>query len=127
MNEDNRVRVIEAFIAAYNCFDLAAMLALVHPDIVFANHSGNEVTAEARGLAQFRELAERSASIFSTRRQTITGVTCAEALVTVAIDYEGTLAVDLPGGPRAGDTLALKGRSEYALKDGKIVGLVDYS
>lgn len=127
MSSDERVSVIEAFIAAYNRCDVPAMLACVHPDVVFVNRVGAEITTRAEGLDEFRALAERSAAIFRTRRQTITDVTCTEAGVTVTVVFEATLAVDLPGGPKAGDTLALTGRSEYAFKDGKIVGLADYS
>jgi hypothetical protein len=42
-------------------------------DIVFRNYSGSELNTETKGLEEFRELAEKSAKIFSSRRQIITG------------------------------------------------------
>jgi hypothetical protein len=47
--------------------------------------------------------------------------------VSVEIDYEGVLAGDIPNGPRAGETLKLKGTTIFTYKDGVIVYLVDYS
>ena len=37
------------------------------------------------------------------------------------------LAVDLPQGPKAGESLNLKGKSEFRFKDGLIIELTDYS
>ena len=50
--------LIERFVRAYNSFDVNGMMALMHPQCSFQNISGGEVTASAKGLRQFRELAE---------------------------------------------------------------------
>jgi hypothetical protein len=61
-------------VAAYNSFDVEAMLQFVHPDVVFKNAAGSEVNATATGIHEFRELAERSKSFFSARREQVTGL-----------------------------------------------------
>jgi quinolinate synthase len=45
------------------------MIALMHPECSFQNISGGEVTASAKGLRQFRELAETAKTLFSTDRR----------------------------------------------------------
>jgi hypothetical protein len=86
-----------------------------------------EVNATTSGIPQFRELAEKSKELFSSRRQTITAYRHEEESVTVEIDYEGVLNVDIPNGPKAGETLTLKGKSVFRFRDGLIHALTDYS
>jgi len=85
------------------------------------------VTASAKGLRQFRELAETAKTLFSTRSQTITTYQYDAESVTVDIDYQGVLRVDLPNGPQAGQTLKLKGKSIFRFRDGLIYELIDQS
>jgi ketosteroid isomerase-like protein len=119
--------LIERFVRAYNSFDVDGMLALMHPDCSFQNISGGEVTASATGIRQFRELAETAKTLFSIRSQTITAYKFEPESVTVDIDYQGVLCVDLPGGPKAGQTLKLKGKSIFRFRDGLIYELIDQS
>lgn len=115
------------YIAAYNAFDLDGMTALLSSDIHFENHSDGALTAQAGGLAAFRQLAEQSKALFSQREQRVTGWTIGEDAIAVDIDYTGTLARDIPGGPAAGTVLALKGRSEFSFAQGKIARITDRS
>jgi hypothetical protein len=117
----------ETFIEAYNAFDVDTRVSLMHPECSFQNVSGGEVNACAEGLAQFRELAESSKALFSSRRQTITGYHEEAGTVTVEIAYEGVFRIDIPNGPKAGQTLSLAGRSIYELRDNLICRLTDYS
>ena len=119
--------LIERFVLAYNSFDVDGMLALMHLECSFQNISGGEVTASAKGLRQFRELAETAKTLFSTRSQTITTYQYDAESVTVDIDYQGVLRVDLPNGPQAGQTLKLKGKSIFRFRDGLIYELIDQS
>lgn len=41
--------------------------------------------------------------------------------------FRGLLAVDLPGGPMAGTTLDLAGRSDFSFDRGRIGSIVDHS
>jgi hypothetical protein len=45
----------------------------------------------------------------------------------VEIEFEGVLAKDLPNGLRAGETLALKGTSEFVFTNGLMSSIVDKS
>jgi hypothetical protein len=127
MDSSHRKALVEAFIEAYNSFDIEGMIALLHPQCRFWNVSDNEVNASADGPTQFRELAEQSAQMFSAREQRITGFRDEGETISVDIDYEGVLAVDVPDGPRAGDLVQLQGQSIYELRDGLIYRLTDHS
>ncbi|ETT56544.1 MULTISPECIES: nuclear transport factor 2 family protein [unclassified Paenibacillus] len=120
--------IIETYIRAYNSFDIQGMVDLMHQDIIFRNISNGVTTTETSGIPAFRALAEQSSTMFSSRRQIITGYSAGpDNNVEVAIDYEGILAVDMPGGLSAGDMLRLKGTSIFGIKDGEIVLIEDRS
>lgn len=127
METKAKKKLIERFVRAYNGFDVDGMMALMHPECSFQNISGDEVTASAKGLRQFRELAEKSKALFSARSQTITAYKVEPESVTVDIDYEGVLRVNLPNGLKAGQTLKLKGQSVFRFSDGLIYELIDQS
>lgn len=93
--------IIENYVQAYNSFDVEGMARLLHTDIVFRNYSNGELNTETKGIEAFRELAEKSAKIFSSRRQTIIACLVMDDKAEVQIDYEGTLTIDLPNGLKA--------------------------
>lgn len=64
--------IIENYLEAYNSFEIEGMVNLLHKDIIFRNISNGETTSETRGIQAFRELAEQSSTMFSSRRQIIT-------------------------------------------------------
>jgi hypothetical protein len=101
MVSSRQKEIIDCYIAAYNSFDVEAMLRFVHPDVLFKNVAGNEVNATATGINEFREMAEHSRTLFSARCQRITDFESTGDTVTVRIDYEGVLAADLPNGMKA--------------------------
>ena len=125
-NDPHR-EVIGRYLAAYNSFDVAGMLDLLHPNIEFRNVANGEVTAAARGREEFRALARRAVTLFTSRRQTVREYGSDGEEAWIAVDYEGVLAADLGPGMRAGDTLRLTGRSTFKFRDGLIVELVDES
>jgi hypothetical protein len=47
--------------------------------------------------------------------------------VNVEINFRGILAIDLHGGLKSGETLAMNGKSTYVFKDSFIILLVDES
>lgn len=122
-----RRALIERYVAAYNSFDVAGMIELLHPDVIFENIDSGEVTAAARGLEEFRALAERAATLFTSRRQTIRRYTPSASGAEVEIDYEGVLATDLGPKLKAGETLRLVGRSTFVIRQGKLARIVDES
>ncbi len=127
MTSSRQKEIIEGYIAAYNSFDIEAMLMFVHKDVVFKNIAGAEVNATATGIHEFRKLAERSKSLFSARCEQITGLESVGDTVTVSISFEAVLATDLPNGMKAGDSIKLKGRSVFEFLEGLLYRITDYS
>lgn len=127
MSKHDKRHIIEHYLDSYNNFDMDGMMSIVHPDIEFANVSGGEVNATAYGTDEFRQLAEQSKGLFSMRRQTITDFAETGDKVFIDILYEAVLAADLPNKMKAGETLRLKGRSEFTFRDGRIYRITDIS
>ena len=125
--EQDAELLIRHYIEAYNTFDIEGMLSVLHPDVIFRNIVGNEVSVETNGLQSFRALAEKAAALFSTRHQTILELREINGRIEADIDYTGVLASDLPDGIKAGDTIRLQGRSVFTVKDGKLSLIEDYS
>ncbi len=127
MDAESHRALIERYLGAYNAFDVPGMLAVLHPAIEFRNVTNGEITAAADGLASFRELAERAAAMFESRRQTLARYVATADGASIEVDYDGVLAADLSPALRAGDTLRLSGRSTFAIRDGRIAHIVDES
>lgn len=121
----NHLQLIERYIEAYNSFDIETMINTLHPDIVFQNISNGEVNAETHGIEAFRTLAEQSKGLFTSRKQTITHIETNESQTRIDVAFEALLAIDLPNGLKAGETLKLQGCSEFTFRDGKIVSIID--
>lgn len=121
----NHSQLIERYIEAYNAFDIETMLSTLHPDITFQNISNGEVNTETQGIEAFRTLAEQSKGLFTSRKQTITHIETNESQTHIDVAFEAVLAIDLPNGLKAGETLKLQGSSEFTFRDGKIVSIID--
>lgn len=121
----NHSQLIERYIEAYYTFDIETMLSTLHPDITFQNISNGEVNAETHGIEAFRTLAEQSKGLFTSRKQTITHIETNESQTRIDVTFEAILAIDLPNGLKAGETLKLQGSSEFTFRDGKIVSIMD--
>jgi ketosteroid isomerase-like protein len=127
MDTSQQKTIIESYVRAYNTFDIAGMTQHLHPAVVFENVSNGEVDLTTEGIEAFREQAERAKALFAQREQRITDWSFEGVQVTIGIDYEGTLAIDLPNGLEAGDQLSMQGESEFHFRDGKIILLRDRS
>ncbi|MEV5026596.1 nuclear transport factor 2 family protein [Paenibacillus sp. LPE1-1-1.1] len=119
--------IIDNYVEAYNSFDVEGIVKLLHKDILFRNFSNGEYNMETRGVKDFRELAEKSSKIFSSRRLEIIDYSAEDDKVEAQIDYEGIVAVDLPNGLKKGDSMQLKGKSVFRIEEGKIALIEDYS
>ncbi|MBC6973915.1 nuclear transport factor 2 family protein [Bacillus sp. Xin] len=119
--------IIENYVKAYNSFDVKGMIKLLHNDILFRNLSNDELNMEIRGIQGFRELAEKSSKILSSRHLKIIDYSVIDNKVEVQIDYEGILAIDVPNGLKMGNKMKLKGKSVFEIKEGKILLIEDYS
>lgn len=124
---DGDERLVRAYVAAYNAFDVDAMLALLSPDVRFENWSGGRLTAQADGIGEFEALARKAATLFDEREQRITSLARKDGAIEAAIAYRGRLAVDVPGGPAAGTVLELTGASDFTVDAGRIAAIVDRS
>ncbi|CAM5538476.1 hypothetical protein RLIN73S_06359 [Rhodanobacter lindaniclasticus] len=127
MEHAEKQRLIEAYLDAYNRFDVDGMLAVLAPNVRFENVSGGEVNAATRGVEEFRQLAGQAAAMFAERRQAVVAWTFGSGSVRVAIAWRGVFAVDVPDGPRVGSVLELRGESEFEFTDGMISRIVDRS
>lgn len=128
MISEKSKKIIENYIMAYNSFDIESMVKLLHKEIMFRNFTNGEMNTETRGIQEFKELAEKSSKIFSSRRQTVIDYNAIEDKAEVQIEYEAILAVDLPNGLNSGDKiLQLKGKSIFGLNEGEISLIEDYS
>jgi len=126
MHHDEMREIIETYITAYNTFDLNKMYTLLHQSIVFQNHSKGKLNLVTKGLEEFRHVAEQAQKLFSSRVQRVTNCRFDGDRAEVDIDFEGVFALEIPGWPKAGETIKLKGKSIFTFKDGLIASLSDY-
>ena len=120
-------QLVEAYIEAYNRFDVAGMLGPLHDEVVFKNISNGEVNLTTADKAQFRAQAEHAAHYFSEREQRITEWQMAGDEVTVLIDYRAVAAVEFPNGLRPGGRLTMQGKSVFRFENGQIISIQDIS
>ena len=126
MKEEQK-QMIESYINAYNDFDLDGMLKDLHHEIVFEIITQGKVHLKTEGIDAFKKQAESAKQYFKKRKQLIESWKFTDQIVTVEIDYKGVLAVDLLNGMKSGDTIQLKGKSEFVFKNNKIIGIQDKS
>lgn len=119
--------LIRQYIDAYNRMDVPGMMVLLHDVIVFENVSNTQGITATSGRTDFEAIARQSLPLFRSRRQTIRSLTLGERTAAVEIEYEAVLAIDLPTGPKAGETMQLRGVTMFAFSDGKIARISDYS
>ncbi|MEZ7207563.1 nuclear transport factor 2 family protein [Pseudoalteromonas sp. DY56-GL79] len=119
--------LVKNYISAYNHFDIPGMLAQLTDDVVFENLANGEITTRTTSKMEFAELANQSAKLFSERNQSLTAATQDNDLFIVHVSYKAKLAQDLANGMKAGQSISLQGRSEFAFRDGKICLIRDIS
>ena len=122
-----REQMIQAYIEAYNRFDVEGMLVHLDENIQFENISNGEVTLSLIGKEAIRQQAEQSKGYFSERCQTITSFKHENNLCEIEVDYEAVLDIDLPMGLKKGDRIQLDGRSVFQFENDKIIALTDIS
>ena len=127
MAQEEIKKSIYRYLDAYNNFDIDTMMEVLAKDIRFENVSGGEVNAKTFGKTEFEILARQSAQLFASRKQTAKTIKIEGDSAVAEIEFEGVLTQDLPNGLKAGDTLSLKGRSEFVFTDGLMSSIVDRS
>ncbi|MFD0795362.1 nuclear transport factor 2 family protein [Mucilaginibacter litoreus] len=124
---ENKEEIIKNYIAAYNRFDVNAMVADMSSNIRFENISGGVVNLAVEGIEAFKEQAESAKSYFSSRHQAIQNIQHNGDETVVDISYQAVLAIDLPNGLTKGRELNLTGKSVFKFRHNKIVALTDIS
>lgn len=124
--DDGRA-LVERYLAAYTSFDVERMCDLLAPAIRFENYADDQLTASATGIDEFRRLAEGSAGLFSAREQKLVSLRVEGSTAIAVVMFKGTLARDIEGGPVAGSTIGLTGKSEFEFNDGRIMRIIDRS
>lgn len=119
--------IIENYVKSYNNFDVRGMIKDLDENVIFENITNNNVDLHIEGIGDFEQQPTAAREFFRTRNQTIESWQFAESKITIDIDYHAVLAIDLPNGLKSGDTLNLKGRSEFVIEKGKIKKIVDYT
>ena len=127
MEAANNKLLVEAYIEAYNRFDVAGMLAPLHNEVVFQNIADGAVNLTTTGKESFHQQAEQALPYFSQRKQRATDWQLADNRTEVAIDYIGVAAVEFPNGLKPGNTLRLQGKSVFRFADGQIISIQDIS
>lgn len=127
MEEHLQRNYIDEYIEAYNAFDVTSMLQNLHDAIEFNNVSNGVVNVKTEGIEAFRQQAEQAKQFFQTRQQRIKNITFDANTVTVEIDYQAVLAMDLPNGMKKGDEIRLQGKTIFQFQDHKIISITDIS
>jgi hypothetical protein len=122
-----RELIISNYIKAYNSFDVEGMLKDLTPTVKFENVSNGEVNMALDGIDALREQAVQAAQLFASRGQIIRSFSHNGNQTEIEIDYNATLAVDLPNGLKKGDELSLKGKSVFTFDGDRVVGIRDIS
>ena len=122
-----RERIIQNYIDGYNQFNIDQMVADFHEEIIFENIQNDEITMSLTGLEAFRQQAEQATTYFLARTQTVRSFRHSGNRSEVEIDYNATLAMDLPNGLKKGQELKLSGKSVFVFRDDRIIKLTDIS
>jgi hypothetical protein len=125
MIDPTRRQLIEIYLAAYNHFDIAGMLAAMTDDVRFEHYQGGELSVATTGKADLEKLARVGAQLFAAREQRIVALEERGDDIVATIDFHGEIAEDIPEGPRAGTIVEMQGTSEFGFADGKISRVVD--
>lgn len=124
----HREHIIENYLDAYNQFDIKRMVRDFDFTIIFENIQNGDTNMHLDGLEEFLNQAEQAKSIFSIRKQTPLSYKHSQNKSEVQIEYQATVASDLPNGLKKDQKIELKGRSLFEFSEsGKIIKLTDIS
>ncbi|MEO1415443.1 MAG: nuclear transport factor 2 family protein [Bacteroidota bacterium] len=128
MTPNKKIQLALNYIEAYNHMNVAGMMAPLSEDVTFLNISDGQVNMEIQGKEAFQKQAKDTLALFTERQQNVRGIQFEETdLLVVQIDYEATVAQDLPNGLKAGDKLKLEGLSRFSFQEGRISKIEDVS
>jgi hypothetical protein len=117
--------LIDAYIDAYNRFDIEGMLVTLADDVRFEHHVAGELAVATDGKADFEKLARVGAALFASREQRLLGLRDEGDSVIATIEFHGEIAEDIPEGPGAGTIIDMQGTSEFGFVDNRISRVID--
>ncbi|WP_353137873.1 nuclear transport factor 2 family protein [Pseudopedobacter sp.] len=127
MEHQKDKKIIENYVESYNNFDVKGMIKDLDENVVFENITNGKVDLRLNGKDMFEQQAEAAKQYFRTRNQKIESWRFDEFSTIIDIHYSAVVATDLPNGLKSGDTLELRGKSEFAIEAGKIKSIRDYN
>lgn len=127
MTQHEKEQLIHRYLKAYNTMNIPEMIAVLDPNVVFENYSGETKTHELRGKEAFEKQAIEALSYFSQRRQVPLSFEHKEEKTLVSIDYWAILNSDLPNGMKKGQELQMKGKSIITFTGSKIASIQDFA
>ncbi len=125
--ETNQKKIIENYIKAYNEFDIENMTKDLHKDIEFENITNGQVDLMLQGIEQFRNQAASAKEYFKERKQLVTAWNFQDDAIIIDVSYDAVLAIDLPNGLKAGESIKLNGQSVFEFEDNQIIKIQDKS
>lgn len=125
MDQNKKRALINRYLHAYNAFDIDGMTEVLHPDVEFEHVEAGKTIIATTGLGEFRQLAERSRSVFKLREQSVLQYSQEGDKLVADVEFTGVPTRDLPGKGEQSKILRLKGRSEFAFSEGKICRIRD--
>jgi ketosteroid isomerase-like protein len=125
MAMENKTKIIESYIRAYNNFDTGQMLVDIDDNVHFENIAEGKVILSISGKEEFKIQAEKTRSLFKNREQEITSVSEEGDRVEVDINFKGVLGQDTSNKLKSGDLVEMKGKSIFTFRDNKIVELTE--
>lgn len=124
---EQREQIIRNYLEAYNRFDIAGMLANLHPGLRFEHIEQGRTTLALQGRDAFEQQATQAATLFTERKQTALRFLHDGDNCEVSISYYAVLAADLPNGMTKGMVLNLQGSSVFTFSGNQITRLTDIS
>jgi ketosteroid isomerase-like protein len=124
--EESNIATVQTLLAAIERFDVAAAGALYHPDVV-QTEKPNKLYAsgQVRNREKMLEDMPKGAKVLRSQRYPIDPIFGSGDKVTVETRWEGILNVPL-GRLLPGDAMAAHVCMVFTLKDGKVIGQVNY-
>lgn len=119
--------IIQRYLDLYNTFDIEKMVDLFADDCLFQNINNSSGSIECRGKEALYKMAMQSATYFSMRSQRVTNWIISRDKIAVEIEYNATVARDLPNGLKKGEAIRMNGVSIFEFCEGKIKRLADFS
>mgnify|MGYP005838026881 FL=1 len=120
-------RIINEYINSYNEFNVARMIKDVHENVEFRNIENSEINLDLKGKNALLKQAKEAVSMFKEREMKIIEQKIERNILESKIDFRGVLTIDFPEGPKAGETIEIRGKSIFKFKEDKIILIKDIS